>query len=283
MWADLELTADGASNLNGQHYKYFSAEIADQYQDPDTNKRFSNVLVGGAFTNYPYFNGMEKIHSDPSEEDIKNNKNKPLSDKKLTMNLKELLQSYSAKTSLSFSEKALLIKTYNDAPADEQAEAAKEVEEAVEKTEEKTDEEKEALKVELSALKEAQKFSVTKEKFSKMMAFNQSEDEEKDDAEKVLKIFATLKDEDIDTVNKFFSKYEAVIDTLTQGQFSKSFSKKASDQEADKEEKMSADGKKKVVTEAEFTKLCKGYAKDKNVDFNKAYEALKDDYEIEKK
>lgn len=69
LFADVELTKDGADNLNGKHYKYFSIEVQDKYQDKDTNQRFDNVLVGGALTNYPYFNGMEKIvASDPSEK-----------------------------------------------------------------------------------------------------------------------------------------------------------------------------------------------------------------------
>jgi hypothetical protein len=45
---------------------------------------------------------------------------------------------------------------------------------------------------------------------------------------------------------------------------------------------MSKDGKKEKVSEAEFAKICEKHAKDKDIDFNKAYEAMKDQYEIEK-
>lgn len=277
LFADIELTKDGADNLNGKHYKYYSAEISDKYQDPDTWKRFDNVLVGGALTNYPYFNGMEKIVASNPEDTP--NKNPLFIKKENAMNLKELLKKFSAQAVLSFADKAELLKAFNDAPAEEQAEVATEVEAVVEKKEEDT--EKEDLRKELSNLKAEKMFADTKLKFGAVHAFNQVEEEAKTEAEKVLKAYSKLDAEELEMVFKFHQNYQAVIETLTGHQFSTKATAKKEWEEEDK--KMSKDGKKQVVSEEKFAKICNDYAKDKGVDFNKAYEALKGDYEIEKK
>jgi len=274
LWADIELTKNGADNLNGKHYKYFSAELSDKYQDPDTMKRFENVLVGGALTNYPYFNGMDKIvASDPSEE---TKTNTILSTKNETVMLKDLLLKFSSKEALSFDEKVELTKTFSEATEDEKKELQAETEATLNKY---SDPEKEAMKEELAQAKAGKRFSEIVQKFSTIHAFNQEAEEEKVGAEKVLKAFSKLDDEEVEEVKKLFSNYQKVVDTLTNGQISQNFAKK----EDKEEEKMSTDWKKKVVSESAFNKICNDYAKDKNVDFNKAYEALKDGYEIEKK
>jgi len=291
--ATVELTKDGADNLNGKHYKYFSAEIADKYQDPDTNKRFENVLVGGAFTNYPYFNGMDKIvASAPSET---TNPNTILSVKSESM-LKDLLKKFSDKKSLNFSEKLELTKAFSEATPEEQEEVKVEVEATLEKHEdtgtvelekkvedlekEKADLEKakEDLTKENEEIKQEKVYSETIAKFNGIHIFNQPEAEKKEEVQKVIKAFSKLAIDELEAVQKLFSDYQKTLDVLTDGQLSKSFSKG----EEKKDEKMSKDGKKKVISESAFNKLCNKYAKDKDVNFNKAYETLKDGYEIEK-
>ena len=273
LWADIEVTKQGAENLNGKHYKYFSAEISDKYQDPDTLQRFENVLVGGALTNYPYFNGMEKIvFSDPSDDTDPNNS--------LFINwkgnmLKDLLAKFSSKNSLDFSEKLELTKAFSEATEEEQKENQTAVENTLNKY---ADPEKEDMKQKLANYETEKKFSEVQKKFSDLHVFNQTEDEPKAEAEKVLKMFASLTAEEMDAVHKFFSDYQKVIETLTWSQISVAFAQK----EQGKEKKMSKDGKKEKVSEAEFAKICEKHAKDKDIDFNKAYEAMKDQYEIEK-
>ena len=219
---------------------------------------------------------MEKIVASNPEDTIEN---KSLSTKTQITMIKELLQKFSTQAVLSFADKAELLKAFNDATPEEQAEVATEVETAVEKTEEKTDEEKEELKKELSMLKTEKKFSETKQMFSTIHAFNQPEEEAQTEAAKVLKAFSNLADEDVALVQKFFSNYQAVIETLTGGQLSQSFSKK---EEKEEETPVKGKGGKTKISEEKFAKLCKGYAKDKDMDINKAYEKLKGEYEITK-
>jgi len=59
--ATLELTAKGAQLLNDGAYHYFSSEFARVYRDIETGKSYSNLLLGGAFTNRPVVKGMAPI------------------------------------------------------------------------------------------------------------------------------------------------------------------------------------------------------------------------------
>ena len=59
--ADLKLTAKGAKLLTEGAYHYFSSEFARVYRDIETGKQYSNLLLGGAFTNRPVIKGMAPI------------------------------------------------------------------------------------------------------------------------------------------------------------------------------------------------------------------------------
>lgn len=58
LFADVELTQKGADLLNDGAYKYFSPEIVFQKIDEETGESQSNLLIGGAFTNRPFFKNM---------------------------------------------------------------------------------------------------------------------------------------------------------------------------------------------------------------------------------
>jgi len=61
LWATVEWTKRGKKLLEEKAYKYFSPEFYRVYEDPETHKRYSNVLTGGALTNFPYFKGLQAI------------------------------------------------------------------------------------------------------------------------------------------------------------------------------------------------------------------------------
>lgn len=60
-FATLELTTLGAKLLNDGAYKFFSPELALQKTDEETGEKISNLLLGGAFTNRPFFKGMQPL------------------------------------------------------------------------------------------------------------------------------------------------------------------------------------------------------------------------------
>lgn len=63
MKAKIELTQAGADHMNKGSYKYFSAEFATMYKDPESGKSYSNLLLGGAFTNRPFVKGMKPVQA----------------------------------------------------------------------------------------------------------------------------------------------------------------------------------------------------------------------------
>jgi len=61
LWAVVEWTEKGKEVLKAKAYKYFSPEFFTTYEDPETHKKYSNVLSGGALTNRPYFKEQEGV------------------------------------------------------------------------------------------------------------------------------------------------------------------------------------------------------------------------------
>ncbi len=61
LFASIELTKKGADLLTEGAYKYFSPEIVFKKIDEETGKSISNLLIGGAFTNRPFFKAMKPL------------------------------------------------------------------------------------------------------------------------------------------------------------------------------------------------------------------------------
>lgn len=61
LFATLELTKKGAELLNEWAYKYFSPEIYFAKRDEETWEIQKNLLIGGAFTNRPFFKAMQPL------------------------------------------------------------------------------------------------------------------------------------------------------------------------------------------------------------------------------
>lgn len=66
LFAKIELTKMGADLLTQGAYKYFSPEIIMKKVDEETWEVVTNLLVGGAFTNRPFFKLMDAIMANES-------------------------------------------------------------------------------------------------------------------------------------------------------------------------------------------------------------------------
>jgi len=141
LWAVIDWTEEGKQLLKSKAYKYFSPEFYTSYEDPETHKTYSNVLVGGALTNFPYFKGLAAVACSEFTFDDG------------SMNLEEILKKDIA--DLTDEEKTFL-KDHKDELTEEQKETYKDIveeeeedplKEILEKSpEDLTDEDKETLK-----------------------------------------------------------------------------------------------------------------------------------------
>lgn len=61
LWGVVDWTKKGKELLKDKAYKFFSAEVQDVYEDPQTGRAYNNVLVGGALTNHPFFKEMPAV------------------------------------------------------------------------------------------------------------------------------------------------------------------------------------------------------------------------------
>lgn len=105
LYTAVEWTEQEKQLLLSKAYKYFSPEFFEVYKDPQTRKKFTNVLIGGALTNKPYFKELEPVVF--TEPHIINQFNEP------NMDLKEILGKVLA--TLSDEEKAF-VKDHQDEP-----------------------------------------------------------------------------------------------------------------------------------------------------------------------
>lgn len=61
LFAIIEWNNEGKRLLKEKAYKYFSPEFYTLYEDPETRKKYKNVLCGGALTNKPYFKSLQAV------------------------------------------------------------------------------------------------------------------------------------------------------------------------------------------------------------------------------
>lgn len=74
LFATIELTKKGAELLTEWAYKYFSPEIFFQKKDEETWKVVRNLLIGGAFTNRPFFKAMKPLLASEEWDDVAANR-----------------------------------------------------------------------------------------------------------------------------------------------------------------------------------------------------------------
>jgi len=59
--AEIEWTELGKEKLKNKEYKYFSPEFKFNYEDLETGKKYTNVLMGGGLTNRPFIKNMQPV------------------------------------------------------------------------------------------------------------------------------------------------------------------------------------------------------------------------------
>jgi phage I-like protein len=59
--AEIEWTDLGKEKLKAKEYKYFSPEFKFSYEDHETGKKYTNVLMGGGLTNRPFIKNMQPV------------------------------------------------------------------------------------------------------------------------------------------------------------------------------------------------------------------------------
>lgn len=121
LYAVVEWTEEGKKMLKEKAFKYFSPEFYEEYEDPQSRKRYKHVLVGGALTNSPYFKELDPVVAF-SEANIFNQFNYSN-----TMNLQEILAKDVSE--LTDEEKAFVRENVSEL-SDEQKESHKEILEA---------------------------------------------------------------------------------------------------------------------------------------------------------
>jgi len=66
LFAKIKITKLGSRILSDGAYFYFSPEIAFEYEDEETGEEFTNLLLGGGFTNRPFFKAMKPLMASES-------------------------------------------------------------------------------------------------------------------------------------------------------------------------------------------------------------------------
>lgn len=131
-------TKSGQEAIEGEEFKYVSAELAFVYKDEETGAETKNVLTGAALTNIPFVRGMKAValsddnESKPKEFLYLHNPNNMDA-------FKVMLSALQGKDAVSLDEAEVLNKMFATLSETEQEEVKEEVE-AIEPTEEKEEE-----------------------------------------------------------------------------------------------------------------------------------------------
>ena len=61
VWLFVEWVSDAAKQISEKKWRYFSAEYADEWEDPQ-GKKFKDVILGGALTNRPFMKNLVPLN-----------------------------------------------------------------------------------------------------------------------------------------------------------------------------------------------------------------------------
>lgn len=61
LWLFVEWTTDAVGKIKDKAYRYFSAEFADEWENPQEQK-FTDVILGGALTNRPFMKNLVPVN-----------------------------------------------------------------------------------------------------------------------------------------------------------------------------------------------------------------------------
>ena len=146
LYATIKLTQQWAELLTKGLYKYFSPEIVWEKKDEESWKKIKNLLIWGAFTNRPFFKGMQPLMA--SEVADSQSQNIYFFNTKPMIELLKLLSQFEWKKSITKAEFSTLQESYWKLTDEEKTEEIKkyfeDLPEMVEKEEGKVEEPVEA-------------------------------------------------------------------------------------------------------------------------------------------
>ncbi len=122
LYATVELTKKGAEALSEGLYKYFSPEIIWETVDEETGEPIKNLLIGGAFTNRPFFKNMESIKA---TEATSNDIHIYSYQSKTMLEFITLMSKFGSAKSLSTAQFSEIQTAYDALPEDEKTEEIK--------------------------------------------------------------------------------------------------------------------------------------------------------------
>lgn len=147
LFAIIELTKRGADLLTEGAYMYFSPEIIFEGEDEETGEPIKDLLVGGAFTNRPFFKNMQPLMANEEGGNGKSPMSIIYFSKNKTMNnfvaLLSELTNKDKVTSAEFSELTKLFEELSDSDKTEEAKSAVDAVEEKTKEDEAAEEKKE--------------------------------------------------------------------------------------------------------------------------------------------
>lgn len=62
LWLFVEWTADAANDIRSGKFRYFSPEFVDEWEHPQSGKKFKDVLLGGGLTNRPFLKNIMPVN-----------------------------------------------------------------------------------------------------------------------------------------------------------------------------------------------------------------------------
>lgn len=140
LWATIELTEYGAEILRKWTYKYFSPEIVRNDVDEETGQEIKDLLIGGAFTNRPFFKKMVSLQASEwtAWQEWQDNSTFIFYDCKPMDKIKSLLESHKDSKTLKFNQKFDLKMAFNELPDEEKTQVQDEVDTELAKPEVET-------------------------------------------------------------------------------------------------------------------------------------------------
>lgn len=125
--AKLTLTKAGAKLLTDGSYRYFSPEIIFRKRDEETGKIIKNLLIGGAFTNRPFFKSMTPLMATVADQsaDQKTVQNILFYNQTDQMNkFLELVNKFAELDTISKEQATELKNAFAELPAEDQADSS---------------------------------------------------------------------------------------------------------------------------------------------------------------
>jgi phage I-like protein len=115
LWVLVEWTKSASAKIKDKAYRYFSAEYADEWEDPKTKVKHQDVVVGGALTNRPFLKDLVPINLSELMGDPPEPKEK---EKEEGMDPKELRKLLKLSEDATDDQVTAALKKLTDPPAD---------------------------------------------------------------------------------------------------------------------------------------------------------------------